>query len=123
MSNFKSLLAIAVALVSSAAFAAEPTLPQIERRVAVSAVDLNLSNPVDAAVMLERISRAARIACGVMAQRDPAYALSAHFVERNFNACREAAVARAVANLNSPALASFYANSHNLPDILRAARR
>jgi UrcA family protein len=71
--------------------------------VRVSYADLNLSNPADSAVMLDRLRGAALEACGAPVQsvKDWRWA-----VRRSD--CFKESMARAVAQLHSPALSQAY---------------
>jgi UrcA family protein len=94
-------LAFAVGAAGSAAIAGESDAAR--EAVRVSYADLNLSNPADSAVMLERLRGAALEACGAPVQsvKDWRWA-----VRRSD--CFEQSMARAVTQLHSPALSQAY---------------
>jgi hypothetical protein len=96
--------------------------PQIERHAAVSLAGLNPADPGDAGVILARVETAAKHACGIMPERDPAYASAPHFVVADFKACVAAAMARTVAVIKNPALAKRYAETYGLANPAPASR-
>ncbi len=108
-----------VAVLAQAALAETPL---IERNVAVSHSDLDLNKPGDARIMLARIDRAARQACGTMAERDRAYSSAPHFVTRDFSGCIERATGKAVARLRAPAVSRIYAERQPSGDVRQAAK-
>jgi UrcA family protein len=71
--------------------------------VRVSYADLNLSNPSDSAVMLERLRGAAMEACGAPVQSVKEWRWA---VRRSD--CFKESMARAVSQLHSPALSQAY---------------
>lgn len=114
MLNARSLFFVAVAASFVAAGArAEYRYPVAEQTVKVSYRDLNLSDPKDARILLDRIVAAAREACGIMPQRNPAYRLVPQFVSRDFARCTDAATQRTVAGLHAPAVARAYAETRD----------
>jgi len=123
MLNTRTLiLTTAAAGFFATAVQAEHRYPVAEQTVKVSYRDLNLSDPKDARIMLDRIAEAARKACGIMPQRNPAYRLVPQFVTKDFAACTEAAMQRTVAGLQAPAVARAYAETRDEPRT-REARR
>jgi UrcA family protein len=99
-----------VLAMGAAGAAAEDLLPGAvavsdnDRAVPVRYADLDLSRADDAAALLSRLRSAAGRACAIDEVRRPGAALS-----RAMQDCREEAVARAVAQLNSPELTRLYA--------------
>jgi UrcA family protein len=67
--------------------------------------DLNLSDEQDANIMLQRIERAAKTACGGHAT---ASSYTGSMDHASFEECRAQAVARAVKQLNAPAVTRIY---------------
>jgi UrcA family protein len=94
-------LALAMAAAGQAAVAGESDAAL--EAVRVSYADLNLGNPADSAVMLDRLRGAAMEACGAPVQsvKDWRWA-----VRRSD--CFRQSMARAVADLHSPALSQAY---------------
>ena len=94
-------LAVAMAAAGHAAVAGESDAAL--EAVRVSYADLNLTNPADSAVMLERLRGAALEACGAPVQsvKDWRWA-----VRRSD--CFKESMARAVSQLHSPALSQAY---------------
>lgn len=113
---FKSLRASIPAWIALACLAIYPaaqadTRPEKKMLVAsvrVMYADLDLTQPVDAQVLLGRIKKAAFLACGGNPRRHMSYAMMPDRVEAVFRECREDAVARAIATIHTPALAQAH---------------
>lgn len=84
----------------------------IVEHVRVRYSDLDLSTQEGGVVLLERINRAARDACGRMPERDSHYRTNASFVTRAFDQCRAAAMRTTVSRLALPMLSRAYADSN-----------
>ena len=96
----KFALAVAGVVASVASFAATPSVDSPS--VTVRYDDLNLSTTAGVDKLYHRISSAARDVCPDIYSRDTNIALAAH-------RCQAAAIARAVSQVNSPALAMLHA--------------
>lgn len=94
-------LAAAVVLLQGAG-AADYSYPLVERSVSVRHDDLDLNNLGDARILLGRIERAARQACGFMPERDRAWPQARGFISKDYSRCTWRAVDDAVAKLRSP---------------------
>jgi UrcA family protein len=70
--------------------------------VVISFKDLNLATAEGTRTLYKRITEAARQVCPLMNARDAELVVSTH-------ACREAAIARAVRDINNPQLAALLA--------------
>ena len=92
--SIAAALLLAFAVPSLAA--AQPAAPKVALRHA----DLDLSDPGDAREMLHRIRKAAMRVC-TLDERG-------HDAVLRFDACRKAAVARGVADLNAPAVTAAF---------------
>jgi UrcA family protein len=115
-----SLAAIlSAALAQNAAAQPDYRYPLIERTVAVSYHDLDLSKPADARIMLDRINQAARRACGFRPERDKAYSIASQFVTRDFTGCMARATEQAIANVRAPLVSQMYAGA--AADVRQAA--
>ena len=100
-----AIIAFGLALLGPAFVQAAPadSVPTSER---VSYRDLDLNNPRDAAVMLERLRQAALQACGASPFSIPEYRRS---VEAS--ACYRQSLERAVGELGSPSVGQLYQNA------------
>ena len=94
-------LALAMGAAGQAAVAGESDAAL--EAVRVSYADLNLANPADSAVMLERLRGAAMEACGA-----PVYSVKDWRWSVRRSDCFKQSMARAVAQLHSPALSQAY---------------
>jgi UrcA family protein len=99
----------AIAAVALAAPLAAQELPC----VTVNYRDLNLATPPGAATLYRRISGAARSVCG-----ERGYGL---FFERQWDQCYRAAVAGAVATVNSPLLSDLHRHEGRGPNVTALA--
>jgi UrcA family protein len=70
--------------------------------------DLNLSDEQDARIMLQRIERAAKTACGGHAT---ASSFTGSMDQATFDECRAKAVERAVKQLSAPAVTRMYSEA------------
>jgi UrcA family protein len=104
MNTRKSIaVALVCALGSAAALASEANSVH---HVTVKYSDLNMNTVAGATTLYGRIRGAARFACGEQGRR---------FEElREWNSCYHAAIAEAVANVNSPLLTSVHNGSINV---------
>lgn len=94
-----AFVAASLAFAGSAAVAAPQT---VTREATVNYADLNLESPAGVERLYTRIRSAARQVCGAAEHRD--------FAARNaVRSCRSAAVANAVAKVDSPALSARHA--------------
>ena len=126
IASFAKLLVLSAGLaLPLQAASAQPASPYPVqgRQVALDLQGLNLKDPGAAPMVLARIEAAARHACGIMAERDPAYKLSPQFVTRDFTQCQVRAVAETVARLRQPALSQAYAEAHGPADPHQASSR
>jgi UrcA family protein len=73
-------------------------------RVHVAYPDLDIEKETDARVMLDRLKRAAYVACGGNPRAHHAYDVMPHHTVEIFRECRENAISTAVAEINSPTL-------------------
>lgn len=87
------------AVVGSAA--AAPTQSIVERQVVVSYGDLDPAVPHDAAILRERIAQAAMRACGGKPDFATYYRDAPRFAQKNFEKCRQAAFADALARIET----------------------
>ena len=90
-----------VAIHSSAQAEARQDSRKFVGSVRVSYADLDLAQPADAEVLLGRIKHAAYRACGGDPRRHMSYTLIPARVEAAYKECREDAVARAMATVES----------------------
>ena len=93
-----SVLAGAAGIANAATPAPVDAVPS----VAVSYSDLNIASAEGARTLYTRIAAAARQVCPLADARDAEQVVSTH-------ACRDAAIARAVHDINSPQLAALQA--------------
>jgi|GEM_PF-1236276 UrcA family protein len=91
-------------------------LPIVEGNADVAYGDLDLNRPQDAAIMLGRIEKAARRACGIMPERDRFYSSNPEFVDKQFRLCTRQAVRDAVTHLGAPHVSRAYAKKNGGPD-------
>lgn len=82
----------------------------VRTRFVVKFADLNLDNEHDAKIILKRIERAARQACG----GQPAFSSYTGGLERNFYECRDAAIREAIAQLRAPLVGRVYEQAAKL---------
>src|SRR5689334_10399098 len=84
--------------------------PKIELagKVAVGYSDLNLDDPVDVQVLLDRVVHAAYEACGGDPKFNPSYESKPRQVLKVYDECRREAVATAVGAIGSDRLSSLY---------------
>ncbi len=76
-------------------------------RGAVYYGDLNLDTEQDAKIMLERIERAAKKACG----GHPTFGSYTHLPDHTFEECRTEAIQRTVKQLGAPMVTRIYSES------------
>jgi UrcA family protein len=88
------------AITAQPAFAAPASVPT----VSVAYGDLKLTSPADAAVMLQRVRRAGAAAC----QKGRFMVGSDIATIERFEACRHAAVSKAVTDLNAPLVTATF---------------
>jgi UrcA family protein len=93
-----AIAATALLAGSLAGMAHATTTAQNVQRQVVSYADLNLENAADAAILHKRITTAARRVCGVYTSPIPLE------IGSPLRACAKDAIARAVAEVNSPLL-------------------
>jgi UrcA family protein len=96
---------MALAMGSGAAAFADEGRADDARAVPVRYADLNLSQSDDAATLLERLRLATTRACEV---REVAHPVAR--TQRGIEACRQAALAEAVAKLDAPMVTQLYAD-------------
>jgi len=104
MSRFKNSLFILLAAIAASplnAFAESPGIDEPPTRV-VRYGDLDLNQQSGVATLYSRISSAAREVCAPMEE------ISIKLLRAKYD-CRQDAVARAVADVNSPALTDYFA--------------
>jgi UrcA family protein len=115
-----------MSLVAACALAAALTpaayAETITTEVRVTYGDLNLDNAEDASVLLGRLERAARRACGGHASFDPNYDMAPRATEERYRSCYKSALERAVAQFDAPNLARAYARSHTARAAVIASR-
>jgi UrcA family protein len=76
----------------------------VRRQMVIHFGDLNPSNPKDAGVLLARIERAAKTACG----GQPTFSSYTGHLDGTFEECRGTAIRKAVERLGSPTLTRVY---------------
>ena len=108
--GFRRLLVSTVCAVIGVGFAAGAGAADdgTVRKVTVRYGDLNLSSPLGAAALYQRIGAAAEEVCGPLEGRDLARAV-------RFRACRQRAIADAVSRVNRPELFAVYNANHRGP--------
>jgi UrcA family protein len=108
---FRSLLLSAMLVVSVTIAQSALALSHAERvaSIAVPFSDLDLRNDADAQVLLGRLQRAAFKACGGSPRFHPSYSLMPRHTAAVFAQCRRDAIAKAVATIDAPKLASALA--------------
>lgn len=94
---------IAAALLAFAGSAHAQSQAEAQDRITVSTKGLDLASPAGARAFYDRLSQAANAACGGA----PTYALSSE--QLPFEACRKAALDRAVAQARAPLVAAIHA--------------
>jgi UrcA family protein len=87
---------------------AQASPSQVTGRSLVHYGDLNLNNEADAQIMLQRIARAAKTACGGHAT---AGSLTGSVDYHSFELCRTDAVNRAVVQLGAPLVTRIHSDS------------
>jgi UrcA family protein len=80
----------------------------IVERVPVSYADLDLSREADARIMLDRLDRAARRACGGRPEFDSTFRFMASALEEGYRECRSAAMSGALTALGAPVVHRAY---------------
>jgi UrcA family protein len=107
----RSLLLSAVVVVLATIAQSVFAVPKAEHiaSIAVRLSDLDLHNDADVQVLLGRLQRAAYKACGGKPRWHPSYALMPRHTAAVFEQCRHDAIARAVATIGAPKLASAFA--------------
>ncbi len=109
--------AVAVAALAQGSYAQTNSRhPVVEGRAEVAYGDLNLDNVRDARIMFDRIKHAAALACGRMPELNRGYHNAPQFVTREFRACRDGAIGKAVADLHAPLVSRVYAAAYGIPD-------
>jgi UrcA family protein len=108
--SFRLFLSAAVifsATIAQSVFA----LPKVEHvaSITVRISDLDLHNDADVQTLLGRLQRAAYKACGGEPRWHPSYSLMPRHTGEVFEQCRRDAMARAVAAIGAPKLASAFA--------------
>ena len=88
--------------------AAESRPPQLVGKVHVELNGLDLRNPADARVLLDRLNQAAYRACGDDPKLNNTYRTRPEQTLRVYEECRENAVKRAVDQIGAPLLAQMY---------------
>lgn len=78
--------------------------------VRVDYSDLDLSRESDSHILLDRLERAAYVACGGAPSMHRSYELMPRFIQRVYRECRENAVSRALTELNRQSLWTAYAS-------------
>lgn len=99
----------ALAILPAAQADTRPVPKKLVTTVRVPYADLDLTQREDAQALLGRIKKAAFRACGGDPRRHPNYDMMPGRVEAAYRACREEAVARAIATFTAPALAQAQA--------------
>jgi UrcA family protein len=115
-------LALAAAVLTMALPAAAGQVKVTDRKVGsvtVSYEPRELASEAGAREVLRRLERAAYDACGGDPRRNPSWRTSADLTRRAYTQCREAAVARAVADLRSPKVKAVYAGRARWPNWAR----
>ena len=97
---------LALSAIATAAHAERA--PTRVNTVKVAYSDLDLRNEGDVQVMLERLERAAFDACGGKEQFHPAFKQNPQLTTKVFRECREGAMSRAIAEVDSHELATAY---------------
>ena len=104
-------LRIAVMLMLTAvnmgAYADGATDHSVRRQMVIHFGDLNLTNPQDAQVLLERIEQAAKTACG----GHPTFSSYTGHLDATFDECRGTAIRKAVEQVSSPTLTRVYSEA------------
>ncbi len=108
---FAALWSLALAPIAHGAPSAEKT--ELVGRVPVSFADLDLQQEADARILLGRLEKAARKACGGSPRFYRDYDAMHRHIAKVFHECQENAIARAVADLHAPAVSRLFAATHN----------
>lgn len=82
---------------------------EVVGRVRVVYADLDLNHQADVRVLLDRIEKAAYRACGGDPRRHWTYDITPQRTKAVFTECREAAITRAISDIDAPALARAHA--------------
>ena len=90
-----------IAVQPAAQAGSRPEKKELVTSVRVTYADLDLTRPADAGILVGRIKKAAHRACGGEPWRHTNYYMMPGRVERVFRECREDAVARAMATIES----------------------
>jgi UrcA family protein len=106
--SFPLVAAIGLVVATQSAFAAPHAEQVTVRRVAVQYGDLDLGTRTDARVLLTRLEKAAKRACGGDPHLNPDYSLMFGRLERAYQECRGDAVSRAVAEIDASLLTDLY---------------
>jgi UrcA family protein len=101
----------AIALASAAS---QPLADRPERvgSITVTYHDLDLRKEADAEVLLGRLERAAKTACGGNPKMNRAYEVIPRYTVEVFRQCRLEAVTRAVTQINAPTLSHVFAATY-----------
>lgn len=104
-----------------AAAAYDPSLAPVVRHVRVSFGDLDIASREGARALIDRIGRAARMACGGSPQFSSDYLVAPTFVTHEYELCRMRAESDAVASINAPEVTRLY-DRYYRPELKRLAR-
>jgi UrcA family protein len=105
------ILATTLPAITLASTASEPLADRLERigSIVVKYHDLDLRKEADAQVLLQRLERAAKTACGGNPKMNRAYEVIPRYTLEVFQECRREAIARAVTQINAPTLSHLFA--------------
>jgi UrcA family protein len=95
--------------------ACKATNYEVVGRVKVPLAGLELQDPTEARLFLDRLNAAAVRACGGDPKSHQSYFTAPFHTRAVFQECRKAAVGRAVAEIGSPVLARVHEESHAAP--------
>lgn len=115
-----ALLSLIIALTVIRMASGAPGQPSKQRFDRVASVevpyqDLDLRKDADAKAMLARLQRAAVTACGGNPSWHPAFEVMPRRTVAVFQECRRNAIARAVAQIDAPALSRVFVSVYGQP--------
>jgi UrcA family protein len=105
------LLATTLPAIAQASAASQPLADRADRvgSIVVRYHDLDLRKEADAQVLLQRLERAAKTACGGNPKMNRAYEAMPRYTVEVFRECRREAIERAVTQINAPTLSHLFA--------------
>lgn len=109
------LTTIIVSAALAAGVLAQPASAEGVRRVSVAYGDLDLSQPREAQMMLDRLTLASHRVCGGSPIADPSYRHARTQVRQAFQTCVTESLSAAVARLDAPLVERAYAATVERP--------